>query len=386
LLRQCRASALGLVRRADAGAVELVGRAGHALVDQAADDLAVFEDERHLVGAYLEHRAGALVVARAVRRPPPSRIVAEAGVEEAGVVSAELTDLGIVGGHLGGVVRRYLDRLARAQDVKLVGIEDQAPRRLGRQRVPELGRIVGADPVDVDQRRVAPRAEPDQSGAWPIGRIAAEVDGQVQGCPLHGCRPGGLAGRPLGRALGRPLGCLADQPDLGVDRTQGGVARCRRAAAQAQLVEPRTLAHQDREGLGRYFGVERTPVAGRHAVELAGVVDDQPHEDIQSADRGLGVGPAGERRAQRQALLQFDDVDAAGLQYRARAQVDLVQAELGGGLGDLAAGAGQEAGADPVRRGAQAQIQAGGLDLVGGRRRVGGDFAHAQQLAQHLNR
>src|SRR6187431_2568229 len=49
--------ALGLVVRADALAVHRVGAREHFLVDQAADDLAVFEDERHFARAHFEHGA-----------------------------------------------------------------------------------------------------------------------------------------------------------------------------------------------------------------------------------------------------------------------------------------------------------------------------------------
>src|SRR5579863_8099254 len=51
--------ALCLVVRSDAGAVKLVRPRQHLLVDQPADDLTVFEDERHLARAHFEHRARA---------------------------------------------------------------------------------------------------------------------------------------------------------------------------------------------------------------------------------------------------------------------------------------------------------------------------------------
>src|SRR5271165_1427056 len=81
VLRQFEA--LSLIVRADAGAVKLIGPRQHFLVDQPADDLAVFEDERHLARPHFEDgaRAGA---ARAG--------IAEAGIEEAGIVDAEFAD------------------------------------------------------------------------------------------------------------------------------------------------------------------------------------------------------------------------------------------------------------------------------------------------------
>ncbi len=73
--------ALALVRRADVAAVEPVGNVGEPLVDQPAHDLAVLDDEGHLVRAHLKHRA----------RPRPAGVgVAEAGIEEPGVMDAEL--------------------------------------------------------------------------------------------------------------------------------------------------------------------------------------------------------------------------------------------------------------------------------------------------------
>lgn len=48
---------LTLVIALEVGAVENFGRFTEALVDEAADDLAVFKDERHLVRAHLEHDA-----------------------------------------------------------------------------------------------------------------------------------------------------------------------------------------------------------------------------------------------------------------------------------------------------------------------------------------
>src|SRR6202047_2466174 len=86
--------ALRLVVRADALAVEGVGPRQHFLVDQTADDLAVLEDERHLARAYFQNRA------RALSAGPR---IAETGIEEAGIMHAELADQGIERHHLGGI-------------------------------------------------------------------------------------------------------------------------------------------------------------------------------------------------------------------------------------------------------------------------------------------
>src|SRR5580704_16017327 len=81
MLRQLEA--LRLVVRADALAVELVGPRQHLLVDEAADGLAVLEDKRHLARAHLEH---------GTRAASAGARVAEAGIEEARIVHAELAD------------------------------------------------------------------------------------------------------------------------------------------------------------------------------------------------------------------------------------------------------------------------------------------------------
>ncbi len=97
------------------------GRAGHAFVDQPADDLAVLQHEGRFVAAHFQHpaRAGA-----AGSRP------AETGIEEARVMHPELADHRQIGRHLGGVVGRDRHRLAADEDVEGAGVEDD-PRRRG---------------------------------------------------------------------------------------------------------------------------------------------------------------------------------------------------------------------------------------------------------------
>ncbi len=52
--------------------------------------------------------------------------MAEARIEEAGIVDAEFADQRIEGGHFGGVERRHVHGFAGDEDVELVGIEDRA--------------------------------------------------------------------------------------------------------------------------------------------------------------------------------------------------------------------------------------------------------------------
>src|ERR1700722_20471631 len=69
--------ALRLVVRANALAIHGIGPRQHLFIDQAADDLAVLENERHLARANLQHRAGALSAGAGI---------AEARIEKAGVM------------------------------------------------------------------------------------------------------------------------------------------------------------------------------------------------------------------------------------------------------------------------------------------------------------
>src|SRR5437660_2384068 len=107
--------ALRLIVGADALAVQRSRPRQHFLVDQPADDLAMLEDERHLARAHFQYGAGAL---------PAGPGITETGIEEAGIMYAELADQRIERHHLGGIVRRHLHRLLRGKDIKLARIED----------------------------------------------------------------------------------------------------------------------------------------------------------------------------------------------------------------------------------------------------------------------
>jgi hypothetical protein len=65
---------LALVIRLEIGAIERFRAGRHALIDQAADDLAILDDEGDVAGTDFEHGPRALAAGGAV---------AEAGVEEA---------------------------------------------------------------------------------------------------------------------------------------------------------------------------------------------------------------------------------------------------------------------------------------------------------------
>ena len=92
--------------------VELVRPGNQPLVDEAAEDLAVLDQERHLVRAHFEDRAAAGTAGLGG---------AEARIEETGEMDPEFADKGVVGQHLGGMVGRHDDRLARRENVEIVG-------------------------------------------------------------------------------------------------------------------------------------------------------------------------------------------------------------------------------------------------------------------------
>src|SRR5215213_1223109 len=125
--------ALRLIVRADALAVERVRTREHRLINEAADDLPVLEDKRHLARAHLEHRAAALA-ARAD--------VAETRIEKARVMHAEFSDQWIERHHLGGEVGRHLHGFFRGEDVELVWIQDQRAVWTRAHRLPELREVV----------------------------------------------------------------------------------------------------------------------------------------------------------------------------------------------------------------------------------------------------
>ncbi len=135
--------ALRLIVRADALAVEFLRQRHHLLIDEAADDLAVLEDEGHFARAHFEHRAGAL---------PAGPGIAEAGVEEARIMHAKFTDQRIERHHLGGVGRRHLHGFLGGEDVELARIEDQAFVRSRADRLPEFPDRITRAPIDVEKR------------------------------------------------------------------------------------------------------------------------------------------------------------------------------------------------------------------------------------------
>src|SRR6266700_7114891 len=254
MLRELQA--LGLVVRADAIAVELARPRQHLLIDQAADGLAVLEDERHLARAHLEHGA---------RTPPAGPRIAEARIEEAGVVHPELADQGIERHHLGGVVGRHLHRLLGRPYIELVGIEDQVAVLARRHRLPELPDLVAGPALDVDHAGVALGAIADEPA------LARQIDADRDG------------GADVGvGAVDQALARVELGESYGIEQSL--------AAAETNLREPRALAHQDRKGARADLGIERAVIAVLDLIETARAIGDDPGEDIEPTGRALRIG------------------------------------------------------------------------------------------------
>src|SRR4051812_2229979 len=131
---------LCLIVRADALTVERVGPRQHFFVDEAADDRAVLEDEGPPARTHFQPRARAL---------PAGAGITEAGIEEARIMHAKFADQWVERHHLGGVIRRHLDRLFRRQDIELAGIENEAAVGPGRDRFPEFADRIAAAAIDI---------------------------------------------------------------------------------------------------------------------------------------------------------------------------------------------------------------------------------------------
>ena len=111
--------------------------------------------------------------------------------------------------------------------------------------------------------------------------------------------------------------------------------------------------------------VERPVVAGIDVVEDLAPVGDDPGEEVEAAGRAFRVGRAGNALRQVQVLLQRDDVDAAALEDGAVLEVDLHIGEVAKLLGDGLVASRQHARAHAIGVGAEAEVEARRLELVG---------------------
>ena len=139
--------------RADALAVELVGNLGEPVIDEASDDLPILQDEGNVEAPHLEHGLGAGRLAFGI---------AEARIEEAGIVHAVLPDQRIERRHLRYIGRRHRYALLRGKDVELMRIEHEALVLREMDPLPVLIHVVDADLIDVDHTGITARAVADE--------------------------------------------------------------------------------------------------------------------------------------------------------------------------------------------------------------------------------
>src|SRR6516162_3707393 len=140
-------------------------------------------------------------------------------------------------------------------------------------RLPEVAGVVIRDAVEIDHVGVPSGLIADDAGRL----VPSDID-----------REGEAIADRL-RTCGRSAGGI-DETDFLVQAPQRGIAKTRRAAADAQLHEARAGPHQDAKGPGRDLGKERTFVALAYSVELRTVIGNYPGEHIEPPDRALRIG------------------------------------------------------------------------------------------------
>src|SRR5215210_8359426 len=102
--------------RADAVAVELIGDLGELVIDEAAYNLAILQNEWDVEAPHLEHRFRPRCLAFRI---------AEARIEETRVMNAVLPNQRIEGRHLRHIGRRHRYAFLRGEDVEFVRIEHE---------------------------------------------------------------------------------------------------------------------------------------------------------------------------------------------------------------------------------------------------------------------
>ncbi len=304
----------------------------------------MLQSERRLVTAHLEHAARACATGFGP---------AETGVEEARVMHPELADHGEIGRHLGGMGGRNRHRLAADENVEGAGVENDAAGA-GAQLLPELGRVVPAHAVEVDDRAVGLRAVADE-GAIP----RHQIDREAESFGDHRRR--------------------VDQRARHVERPQRFVGQDGVTPAKTHLVQPHARPHEHRKRARADFGIERTLVAGRNPVELDSAVGDGAGEKIEPPRRGFGVGHGLHVSGKGEAFGERNNVDAALLQHRPRPEFDPVHLEIRQPIGHAPAMTGEKRGANAVGDGAETKVDRSRLDLGGVDCGLGGKSARTDE-------
>src|SRR5262245_45236373 len=118
---------------------------------------------------------------------------------------------------------------------------------------------------------------------------------------------------------------LAQGPVADAPRLLAGIELLPDAAAEADLIEARAVAHLDGESPGANLGEEQSRIALLDAVEPVLPVGDQSGENIEPPGRAFRIGEARDRRAQLELLDERHEIDATRLEHRALRQVDLME-------------------------------------------------------------
>src|SRR4029453_17615422 len=140
------------------------------------------------------------------------RRIAEAGIEEAGVMHAILADQRIERRHLGDIGRGHRDTLLRGEDIELVRVEHEAAVAAQMHRLPELIGVMSADRIDIDHAGIAAGAIADEASR----RNRREADAQIESLA-----DGGFA---------------LDQADIGMNLAQGPIADASPLLAGSELL------------------------------------------------------------------------------------------------------------------------------------------------------
>src|SRR5690606_27455097 len=135
------------------------------------------------------------------------RRMTETGIEETGVVNAELPDQRVEGRHFRRMGGRHVYRLAGNQDVKLVRVKHEVPGAEIVKRFPEIRHGIGRLPVDINEPRVMFGAIADES-AGPAFEINGKRNAAAGDVRLLG-RNERLTRMQRGKIVTRQLGIAA---------------------------------------------------------------------------------------------------------------------------------------------------------------------------------
>ncbi len=259
---------------------------------------------------------------------------------------AQLAGRRVVGGHLRREARRDANGLVGHQQVEVLRGQHDPVADLGLHDLPELLGVRLADAGQVQERSRTPRPVADATDG-----VRAQIESEEQ--PVRERQP-----------IDRHRSTVREQDRVeSVEGTQVAVGQLGAADGEAELVEREVLLHPHRERQGDDFEVEPAGVTVGDLVEAVGPVGDDAREHVGPAGGALRVRLAADSCREVQRLLERDEVRASRFQHdTVVAEVEFVDDQvLHPGLDRLAVG--KEAAADPVRHLAQAEIQAGGLDV-----------------------